>query len=617
MLGLLGIVFLSLALARQFNNFLPYKPFAFDFLKPVKSAGSVYLLLAIVHSILAGAGLWLTSTFKPTIVVLSAVSLPLFSLFLTYWILRKPSDDTREITSEVNKDNSSENISKPVDDAKAKGDSQGKNLSRSDRVFITLLIVFNVFLVTAAFNLSAGIQMIWLFVLELLFVLTAIILRRNHSFKWLNDWADSMGDFVVYKRFLLVWLLTGIVLPGFILYEKSAAINDIIWIRSDLKSVAEQRVLKKHLLNKKVPLPPWDSVDGLRNEHMETAFYASNFSVELSQNKESKPTPSGSRNLYWQVHPRELGNNTHFTVYRSAYDQSWISENTAAQIKLQLRSDDHAISYSTTIGKASGDKQYSFEIGRWTTMALAILMLGSLISFYVERFFGLRFSNIKPVDDSHDKEALKTILQDPNTSGLVLVGPLSSGKIALAKEIVKGKTYGRLNVLDYSRVSSTSAVEDNLEVLVSKEWNKNSVILIENLEHNLRSFESNRIKLRLIAHLMKSNIKLIITSEVYPSQILDFYMDQVDDRGNLKSELLADYNAWRDILGGFVQVICSIQTDSGVYKHIRSVAAATEQDTDDHKLSVLYLNAAGYNHFADIWKRLTKQGAISAIRPGY
>ena len=88
MLGLLGIIFLSLALARQFNNFLPYKPFAFDFLKPVKSAASIYLLLAIVHAILAGAGLWLTSTFKPTIVVLSAVSLPLFSLFLTYWLLR-------------------------------------------------------------------------------------------------------------------------------------------------------------------------------------------------------------------------------------------------------------------------------------------------------------------------------------------------------------------------------------------------------------------------------------------------------------------------------------------------------------------------------------------------
>ena len=184
---------------------------------------------------------------------------------------------------------------------------------------------------------------------------------------------------------------------------------------------------------------------------MDTAFYASNFSVDTSQDVESKFTPSGSRNLYWQVHPRELGNNTHFTVYRNAYDQSWISENSATHIKLKLNSDDHAIIYSTTASMDPDDKQYAFEIGRWTTMALAILMLGSLISFYVERFFGLRFSNIKPVDDSHDKEALKTILQDPNTSGLVLVGPLSSGKIALAEEIVKGKTYDRLNVLDYSR----------------------------------------------------------------------------------------------------------------------------------------------------------------------
>ena len=68
--------------------------------------------------------------------------------------------------------------------------------------------------------------------------------QKKSFFQVVERLADSMGDFVAYKRFLLVWLLTGIVLPGFILYEKSAAINDIIWIRSDLKSVAEQRALK-------------------------------------------------------------------------------------------------------------------------------------------------------------------------------------------------------------------------------------------------------------------------------------------------------------------------------------------------------------------------------------
>jgi len=77
---------------------------------------------------------------------------------------------------------------------------------------------------------------------------------------------------------------------------------------------------------------------------------------------------------------------------------------------------------------------------------------------------------------------------------------------------------------------------------------------LQNFEHNLLSFEQNHLKVQITSYLLANTKKLIITSEMYPSQVFDVYIDQVGQTGELKADIASDYNGWRDILGGFYQI---------------------------------------------------------------
>jgi hypothetical protein len=222
---------------------------------------------------------------------------------------------------------------------------------------------------------------------------------------------------------------------------------------------------------------------------------------------------------------------------------------------------------------------------KWLGLIAILILLYLLIVFYADRFFGLRFRKLTPNDFDFKKNTeyvskLSALLKANDSNwGLLLIGVPHSGKRKLADKLVKQASLGpyvHLSFLKSDNLDSKDELSHILKTLdvekikFTRRWGKIDVVILEGLEYNLTSYASNRIKLRVISHLISLKKKIILTSEVYPSQILDLYQNQIgtqtqtkkDQKNGFNDESNDDHYAWRDILGAFAQVIIGIEDNS-------------------------------------------------------
>ena len=100
-------------------------------------------------------------------------------------------------------------------------------------------------------------------------------------------------------------------------------------------------------------------------------------------------------------------------------------------------------------------------------------------------------------------------------------------------------------------------------------WRHKDIFIIEHLEHNIKSFDANHAKLRLLSFLISEKKRIILISEVYPSQIFALYENPPHDADKPLSRFEDDFNSWRNILSAFPQVLIGIwENKEEVRKHL-------------------------------------------------
>ncbi|MBZ9728677.1 hypothetical protein LB467_03175 [Salegentibacter sp. JZCK2] len=434
-----------------------------------------------------------------------------------------------------------------------------------------------------------------------------------------------------YAIFLFSWLLISSVLPTFIFYTKAEKLEEMIWIKTSQFYMTRNFLEKEKDL--KTNLPPINDKEeefhALYRHHLLNGLYLNNKDrlYKAARGEDDLYEPNRFRQLLWSSRPiyNEKIRPYQAMVYKRAYDGSWQSAEKIGGINFQipdLSEQDSVVfseHFSDSLAERSIGNYSSFEeiqkylsILTWVGCGIIISILFALILFYLDRFFGFRFRELKPNDFDTDRDYLlrfTDVLQRPDTNhGILLIGLPFSGKSRFAGEIVEKSEYNKfvtLSFLQLDKLKPDTSIEDCYKVLSvnwpdeklsCRQWEDEiEVFILEHLEHDVKSFDSNRIKLRLICHLIAKKKRLILTSEIYPSQILAFYQDQLEIQESKNAELTSDFFSWRNILSAFPQVLIGI-TDAKD-KVLKKLNSDLSSNTKDWRVKRLIAQELGYSNF--------------------
>ncbi|TRZ45043.1 hypothetical protein [Robertkochia solimangrovi] len=424
-----------------------------------------------------------------------------------------------------------------------------------------------------------------------------------------------------YQLFLFSWLLIGVIVPAFVIHSKNMETNNKIWIRANQYFTAENYLAKYQDFATKLPQRVSNTdtyqndlifYNDFRDYHMRTGLYLPDNSEIIYDTvmerqyftKEIIPNVSSDagitvHDLFWHYKP--VFNKKEYPVkpfaYETAGDSIWFSTAKGNKSEVYVRVLEGKV-FATAADTRPGINSVVFIL--WELFIFGMMMLGiyNLIGFYVNRFFGIRFMYLKPVSmiqhlpDSLQKKrgdpaetmniksrenALVSIIKQPFTKngGSIIVGPPFTDKNEVARKVLAatGSNPGIYSFLNLYKVSNEDLKVRDIDSLLDRiktadcpKLEKSQVhfdsYILQNLEYNSFSSEINRFKLKVILHLLSLKRKIIITSEMYPSQLMDLYDDDVVVKETIKSNNLfdqaSDFQTWRNILGAFPQFIAGI-----------------------------------------------------------
>ena len=388
-----------------------------------------------------------------------------------------------------------------------------------------------------------------------------------------------------YSIFLFSWLLLAVVYPSYLFFQKAKEEIDFVWFKTDQLHSAETYIDKESRLVKN--LPQFDALRRsfmvLYKSHLAKGLYPDSITIKPQHSIADDGTDSDQSKfgkILWNMRPiyDERVRKFQALVYQQAQNKYWQSSEREDSLLLTLK----YLNKKGGVTAKSYHKKGFFkpDVGIPYLKAIGILLilalLLSLILFFVDRFFALRFRHLKPNDFDTDTEKgyvdkfARMLLAEKSNSGLFLMGLPFSGKRHFAKKIIAAAGYTKVATLSMLRldiVDSKADISETLGILAtgvrkkkyaSFNWEAQEVFIIEHLEHNLKSFDANHTKLQLISFLISERKRVILVSEVYPSQILALYDNPSKDSGLPWGSLEDDFNSWRNILSAFPQVVIGI-----------------------------------------------------------
>ena len=433
-----------------------------------------------------------------------------------------------------------------------------------------------------------------------------------------------------YSFFLFSWFLAAAIVPTIIIYLKAEEFNELIWVKTDHIYMSRAYMAKQKKLEQIIPRI--DSVylkeeyERVYAKHLDKGKYMANkYSLSdtllVGRNQADKYNHVKLfQDLLWSTRPifNEKIRNYKGMVYQSAADLSWTSTDEQAHIELTTqsthKSGNEIVSEwpENETSKEGQRESYNFLPYLWVYGILTLLgLMYAMIYFYTNRFYGFRFRYLKPVNFDINKkidyaEAFGKILSfNKGNSGVLLVGLPFSGKRSFAEKIVKAsekieggqkntnETKGEtahLSFLKLDDVQKNAGIETILNSLSSRplftkhyenwddqKWKHAKYFIVENLEHGLMSFELNNMKLKVISYLIAHKKRLVITSEVYPNQILAIYKPFLGKESYQdENSLISDNNSWRNIFGAFPQILV------GMTDQKDQVRSMLEENIDQH-----------------------------------
>jgi len=545
-----------------------FNRFPFQFLLPKKNLSKVYMYLTLIFVVLfVVLAFYRVDNNAPSFTFFLGVIVAYWSYLLCFFVLKSPN--------------------------------RASKIDIREGSILLISILLNIIIIV---SVEDAIDLLRLIIVELIFIFF-ISLSKSRWFKRLfcpelyksYDSDDTDDKNIEYKysyvNFLAAWLFSSAMLPVFLFYQNANFINKEVWLKANLFEFAEYHQVKDNMLINNILKPIDDTkfdnpedkniykeaYENLIKEHQEKGnYYLDNLQLnDVNDTLQVSKIDSIFEDIIWQLRPvyNERSRKYQHFSQTKAHDDTWISKSLGDTLIFQLRNEqDNMLKHINYIKKEPPKNFANFIFsGRLFFNIIGLLFIFGifywLILFYVDRCYAFRFFYLTPSQVDKNKKGVKSyilhlqnlLFSNQSDLGLFITGLPSTGKQTFAEQILEEKSYQTISCSLLSSCTKEDSIVDVIQkICIDKksdvDVHQTTYFILQNFEHHLLSFEQNHLKVQLISYLLANRKKIIITSEIYPSQVFDVYKDQVGQTGELKADIASDYNGWRDILGGFYQI---------------------------------------------------------------
>ncbi|PKA97241.1 hypothetical protein B0O79_0894 [Flavobacteriaceae bacterium MAR_2009_75] len=597
---ILIITVLSLIIRNPKLGLYKYDRFLFEFLTPKKKLRNYYIVLSVVLILLTALAFFISCIVAPTTAYILCLLLGIYAYLIIFYSLHPH------------------------------GGNANFKFQIRDVILLFAIIFLNIIACKIQKNetnyvvISVVVQIVFLIFIYLNKTSKKIkIVRTLHNrvrslIQNLDEYAQKKGSTLLldykywYAIFLFCWLFLSTIFPAYTIFTNAKDLNDKIWSKTDKIDMARRFMEKAKTLETSFPALENQEEEYLllRKKHLDQGQYHQTLTLtDTTKNYTFEGVEESSllEKFLWHIRPSYDNRISKFQgmVYEQALDQSWGNNDSLNLFQFNYLDRDKTV-YITEKKSNNAEHTLPFNLIILTISGVLIILavLFSLILFFSDRFFAFRFRHLEPNDFDTNKEEgyiqkFGQILHDERSnSGLLLIGPPFSGKHTFAKKILTEAGYFKtatLSMLQLENIAEHADISQILTVLSGRSADDPNLLnhedyeafIVEHLEHNIKSYRFNHIKLKIILFLISKRKQIILISEVYPSQIFAMYENNTEQHNLPFGSLEDDFNSWRNILSAFPQILIGITKNTQKLDQKLKFGLSNDQNPNQQAISIL------------------------------
>ncbi|MEQ9467154.1 MAG: hypothetical protein RLN88_07045 [Ekhidna sp.] len=464
--------------------------------------------------------------------------------------------------------------------------------------FISFIVVADI----AYAPLSGGPT--WWIVYQLM--LTALVIFSRNFDRWVK-WAQRKlpQRFEIqqvfrknsYNTFLFSWLVISSVLPIFFIFMVSHNEEEIIWQKHNQMKVAEQYEKKVRALDQRTKA--LKNIDTLKTHFFDQKLNGGIYLLNTRLSTEEKSqfpicADSNTEADYLLTKIRPHYSDLIVESKGLAFDVSdernrkWCfpAVNDKSSVQLTYKETESPTSrkanrnlFITTdldlllFGQIrTMDEEFTSHY-KWIfrlSIILILICIYALIDYCTNKIYGREYNNFKNTLPLTVENFKRISIGDDSITHhkqrqIFLLGLPKSNKSNLIKSIE-----GNLLQVDMMWMNT----EEKWEEIMKVKLDGYDGVVLENFEYGISSHKANTLRLKLLEKLTcDHSIQLIISSNVHPSFITDFYENKLrlaESEEQMMEEYEHSLETWRHVLGGFIVVHNPIKENTKINGFLKS-----------------------------------------------
>lgn len=367
-----------------------------------------------------------------------------------------------------------------------------------------------------------------------------------------------------YSVFLLTWLVQSAVLPIILIYLTIYDVESNIWEKYTLYDFSK-KLEKKDISNDKIDFNSNNlygsflniskgpqKIDADRNTKLDTLMYHLRPAYKESIVENRGLVYSNMDNIKFRKVKSKIKDSLNSSWWSKIFHKVRNSNTITIEYK-KLKGAPLYLSKDTTAFKEFYLNKYiANSIILVVLVGLIFFILYKLIFYCANKVYGLEFS--KYFDRYAFKESEKEkIIKENNT---ILIGLPGSDII---NEINNNAKITKLDcrAINISDIWKQERLKTKLNI---------STIILNNFDYNNDDHQSNSSKLEILEELLHKQCKIIIISNVNPTEIIDFYIRNIENvksnvSGKIKEEYENALEKWRHVFCGFIEIYFPLKID--------------------------------------------------------